>query len=124
MNKKGMIWNTVIVISAFLVFTFVLFGIVYFLIKPFNSYSFALTGSMLAPIESFANQQYEKADNSSLVAKTMLNYSSVNADTMQEVEEARKHDELIWLIGGLVGFVVSVLLYTAYTQTQRGVKGV
>ena len=118
-NKRGMVWNTVIIIAAFLVFSFLIFGITYFLIKPFNIYSFTLTGSMLAPMEEFANEHYEQANNNSLVAKKMLNYSNVNADTMQEVEEARIHDEMIWLIGGLVGFVVSVLLYTAYTQTQK-----
>jgi len=119
MNKKGMFWNTVFVILMFLVFSFLLTAIIYFVVKPFNTYSFTLSGSMLAPIEQFANEKIQSYDNNSAVARNMLNYSNIQAESMEKFEYARRNDEKVWLLGGLIAFVIMLLFYTAYSQIRR-----
>ena len=114
-----MFWNTAIVILMFLVFSFILTAVIYFVIKPFNAYSFTLSGSMLAPIEQFANEKLQNYDNNSVVANNMLNYSNIQAESMEKFEYARKNDEKVWLLGGLIAFVIMLLFYTAYSQIRK-----
>ena len=115
-----MILTNAKVIAAFLLFSFIVASIVYFTVKPFNMYAFTLTGSMLAPMEQLAKSKLQELnDANSMIAGQMLNYYQVEANTMGKIEEARRHDEMFWLLAGIFIFIVSVLFWTALTQVKK-----
>ncbi|RLG43115.1 MAG: hypothetical protein DRO01_00030 [Thermoproteota archaeon] len=115
-----MFFNTLKFIIVTIIFTFIIGGVVYLFLAPFNQMVFFQTGIFQQKFKQMAEERITLLNNSSSIKTPLLNASVEENEFENKIIEARKNDQTFWVLFSIIAFIFSILFYTGWTQIKRG----
>ncbi len=107
--------NTLIFITLIIIGTVILSGIVYSLISPFYRLTFLTVGQVNTQFQAELDNLAQNNPNASTL---LTNFTPTIKKYEQKTIETAIQTELFWLLAGIIGFIVAVIFYTAWTEKK------